>query len=206
MGFVPEGYHPHYYRDRFFLTEDIPEIFKIGMAQVDARFPKPLDTIRTPIKVPMPTIESNPNVLGPIKVTRKWYVEEKQKLMMEKSQTKAEAEMTVIQLLAQRERVQSMLAKLDPSKKKDSKKIAALNCKLDVIDRNLAGYRAQYGIDIENLDHGSRVGRWMGRVKKKIKKIVKKVKRFCKNYKEEIIAGLTALGSFIFAVFTHKLF
>lgn len=186
------------YREKFYLTEDIPEVFKVAQDYVDKKYAKE-EEIWEPIPVPMPTIRSNPNVYGPLRVTKKWYIKEKEKAMSRRAESKAEAEIEMIRLMAQRDRIRSKLSQLDPGNKKDSKKIAALNCRLNVINDYINEYKEQYDFNIEELDHGTKLGRFIGNMKRKIKKTFKKVKKFFKEHEEVLWTACTAVASLVVA-------
>lgn len=194
---------PVSYVSKYYLSEDIPEVFKKAQALVDAKWPEP-ETIREPIPIPVKTIDSNPNIQGPLRVTKKWYVKEKEKANARRNKSKAEAEMQVIQLIAQRDMLRGKLSKLDPLNKKDSKKIAAANCRLKLIEDHLQCIKDQYGFNINELDHGTRIGRFLARWKRKAKKVVKKIKKFINRHSDTFMA-IGSVFTSIAAVFVTKL-
>lgn len=193
------------YVERFYLTEDIPEIIKLGQQHVDRLYPDPEEVVRRPIKVEPPMIHSNPNVHGPLKATKKWYTQEKQKAMCQYAESKAEAERETIQLLAERDRIRKILPTLDPTKRKDVKRIAALNCRLNVINTYLESYQVQYGLDIKELEYGSKMKRLLNKGKQKVKKFAKKVKKTLNAHTDIVTAVASAATAVFVAVFTKLL-
>ena len=187
------------YVERFYLTEDIPEIIKLGQQHVDRLYPDPEEVVRRPIKVEPPMIHSNPNVHGPLKATKKWYTQEKQKAMCQYAETKAEAERETFHLWRKN------LSTLDPTKRKDVKRIAALNCRLNVISTYLESYQVQYGLDIKELEYGSKVKRFLNKGKQKVKKFEKKVKKTLNAHTDIVTAVASAATAVFVAVFTKLL-
>ena len=58
--------------DNYYLSNNIPEVFKIADKMMEEKYPQP-KKVKKPRKVPMPDIKSNPNVEGPLYVTEEWY-------------------------------------------------------------------------------------------------------------------------------------
>ncbi|MCM1215446.1 MAG: hypothetical protein NC548_13115 [Lachnospiraceae bacterium] len=168
-----------------------PEVFEVAQAIIDKENPKK-EYVRKPYEVPMPTIDSNPNVEGPIHMTKEHYESEKIKQQKKRQKKTKEAEIEVIQYLAREEMIRSKLAKLDPSKKKDAKKIAAYNVELKNIRDNIEMLQMQYGVKINELDRGTKIGRFMARLKRKATKVFRKVKEWFKRNKEMVI-GVAAV-------------
>ena len=179
-------------RDQFYLGSNVPEVFRIADAQMEAENPKK-EYVREPYEVPMPTIGSNPNVEGPIHMTKEEY--EKRKIKQERKREKKtrEAEIEIIQYLAREEMIRSKLAKLDPCKKKDSKKIAAYNIELKNLRANIEMLQDQYGIKIDSLDRGNKVSRFFARLKRKVDKVIKKVKKWY-NRNNDLIIGVLGIA------------
>lgn len=173
--------------EQFYIdTKSVPDVFKIADREMEKRYPKE-DRMTKPREIPMPYIDSNPNVKGPIYVTKDWYFKKKRKNMIEKAKEKRDVHIEMIQLLARKDMLRHKLEELDPGKKKDSKRIAAINITIKDVDAELEMLSLQYGINVEKLDHGTRLGRFIGRMKIKIKKIAKKAKKYWRENKNFII-------------------
>ena len=173
--------------EQFYIDlKSVPTVFREADKIMEKRYPVP-DKLKEPKEIPMPYIDSNPNVPGPIYVTKDWYFKKKKKQMINKAKEKRDVHIEMIQLLARRDMLRSKLGELDPGKKSDSKKIAAINIDLKDITAELEMLSWQYDIDIKELDKGTRVARFVGRVKRKTRKIVKKFKKFWNENKEFIL-------------------
>lgn len=183
---------------QIYLGSNTPEVFRIAAEQVAAENPRK-EYVKKPYHVPMPTIHSNPNVEGPIHMTKDEY--ERQKIKQQKKQEKKtrEAEVEIIQYLAREDMIRSKLAKLDPCKKKDSKKIAAYNIELKNIRANIEMLQEQYNIKINELDHGNKISRFLGRMKRKVQRVWKKVKKWFKRNEEVVVGVLGIAGPAILA-------
>ena len=190
--------------EQFYIdTKSVPTIFKIADREMEKRYP-PNDRMTKPREIPMPYIDSNPNVQGPVYITNDWYYKKKKKKMVEKAKEKRDVHIEMIQLLARKDMLRIKLGELDPGKKQDSKKIAAINVDIKDIDAELEMLSWQYGINIEELDKGSRLGRFIGRLKRNVKKVVKQVKKFCEEHSEFLI-NLGAIILPVVATFVCKL-
>jgi len=178
--------------NEFYMGSNIPEVFRVAAEQVARENPK-RDYVKKPYTVPMPTIHSNPNVEGPIHMTREEYEKQKIKQQRKREKKAKEAEVEIIQYLAREEMIRSKLGKLDPCKKKDSKKIAAYNIELKSIRANIEMLQEQYNIKINELDRGNKISRFLGRLKRKARKVVKKAKKWFKR-NEELISGILGIA------------
>lgn len=178
--------------DQFYLGSNIPEVFRIADRQVDAENPNK-EYVREPYEVPMPSIQSNPNVEGPIHMTKEEYEKRKIKQQKKREKKTREAEVEIIQYLAREEMIKSRLAKLDPCKKKDSKKIAAYNIELKNLRANIEMLQEQYGIKIDSLDRGSKVSRFFARLKKKATRIFRKIKKWYER-NDDLIIGVLGIA------------
>lgn len=154
----------------------------------------------------MPTITENRGAEGPLKVTEEWYIAQKQKQERRFVKKKREAEIDMIQLIARKEMLRAKLGELNPAKSKDSKRIAAINIELVNIDNMMAQLEMETGVSPTELDHGTKVGRFLGRLKQRVKKIGKSIKKFYKrNY--DLINGLASIVLPIFgSLFLKKIF
>ena len=177
--------------------ESTQNIFKIADHEMEKIYPKS-DRLTKPREIPMPYIDSNPNVPGPVYVTNDWYMKKKKKRMIKRAKEQREVHIEMIQLLARKDMLRTKLGELDPGKKRDSKKIAAININIKDIDAELEMLSMQYGININELDKGTRLGRFIGRLKRKSKKVIKRIKRYFKDNGEFILN----MSSIIIPVFT----
>lgn len=184
------------FTSKYLVCSHLPQVFIDADRMKEEQFPTPR-FVRKEYEVPMPVIDSCGLIHGPLKVTHPWYQTEKLKKMINYEKMKRSDEVKAIQLLAKRDLYRSKLSKLDPSKKHDAKLIAAYNIELHNIDIDLQCVRMQTGVDIEQLDHGTRVGRFMARMKKKAVKMFKKVKRFCRDNVDIIASFVAILAPFV---------
>ena len=98
----------------------------------------------------------------------------------------------MMQLIAERDRLQYKLGQLNPGKKRDAKQIVAINVKLKDIEVELESLQKITGVNLNQLDHGSKFGMFVGKIKRIYKKCVKKIRRWY-HYNEELIKGLAAI-------------
>ena len=194
------------YEEFYIDTRSVPKIFKIADREMEKRYPKEDRMKGKPREIPMPYIDSNPNVPGPVYVTKDWYYKKKKEKMIEKGKEAREVHIEMIQLLAKKDMLKSKLASLDPGKKKDSKKIASINVEIKDINAELEMLSWQYGINITELDKGSRLGRFLARLKRKSKKIIKKVKRFFIDNSDFIMNIAAIVVPVIMAIFGKQFF
>jgi len=170
---------------------NVPKIFLEADRQMNEANPEP-KIITKPKEVPMPFIQGCKGAKGPIVITEDWYVKEKKKQLARIAENKKDAQIEMMQLIADRDRLRYKLGKLDGSKKKDSKMIVAINVKLRDIDAELKALQDIAGVNIENLDKGSKLGRFVGRIKKIFKTAKKAVKRWYQR-NEAVIKGVAAI-------------
>jgi hypothetical protein len=181
-------------------TKSVPDIFKIADREMEKKYP-PEKRMTEPREIPMPYIDSNPNVPGPVYITEDWYFKKKKKKMINRAKEKRDVHIEMIQLLARKDMLRIKLGELDPGKKSDSKRIAAINVDIKDIDAELEMLAWQYGINLKELDKGTRLGRFIGRLKRKGKKLIKKIKRYFEDNGEFIMNMaaiiLPVIGTFI---------
>lgn len=210
----------------FYLSDDIPEIFKAADRYMAMKNPQPkfVDmTRRDPI--PGLEIDTNPRVEGPIKFTEDYIKNGREKIKKERAKAEKERikrnkkakleeaakkekqmneiKVELIQLCAQRDMLRSQLGKLDISKKKDSKMIASINVQLEKIDSTIEKIENKYNVKAKEIDRGSRIQRVVTKVKKTFKKVAKKVKKFFRR-NEELIVGLASIVLPILSVAIFK--
>ena len=98
----------------------------------------------------------------------------------------------MMRLLAKQDRIRHKLGQLNPNKKKDSKKIVAYNEELKDIDAQLKMLQEQSGIKLDELDHGTKLGRFVGKIKRAWKRFTKKVKKVYER-NEALIVGIASV-------------
>ena len=115
-------------------------------------------------------------------------------------------EKKIIDQLAKKARYQKNISKLNPNDPKEHKKIVVLNFKIRRINEKLEILQKESGINLNNINTGSRLERFINFVKETATKIVKKVKKFFKrNY--DIIMGVASIVlPFFGAIIMKKLF
>lgn len=170
----------------------VPQVFLDADRQTAELHKNDPRVITTPKRVPMPFIEGCKGAKGPIIVTEDWYVKQEKKRLAKKAQEKRDMQIEMMQLISHKDRLKFKLGELDPSKKSDAKKIIAINIKIKDIEAELKVLQEQSGINLNELDHGSRLGRYVGHFKRFVRKTAKKVKRFYKRNRE-LIYGIAAI-------------
>lgn len=131
-----------------------------------------------------------------------------EKKRAEYERARHQAEIDIIQLQARRDYLTAALGKLVPGKKKDTIKIVNINVELRNIDATIVDLQTKYGIQVANINRGSKFSRFCNSVKRGAKRVFNKVSKFCNRHKETII-GLTSIilpvvGSMIASVFIHR--
>lgn len=130
--------------------------------------------------------------------------QEAEKLERKKARKRKEYECEMIRLLARREYIVANLNRLDPRKKKDAKKIAALNAELIWIEKQIGKLEEESGLERIQLKSGTKRGRFFWKVKRRLKKIWKKTKSFCKENAEVIVSVIAVALPSIISLFTKK--
>lgn len=194
------------YEEFYIPGSAVPDVFRKADRIMDKKL-RPLKVMTAPREIPMPRIEGCPGAIGPIHITEDWYNEKMKKKEEKKAKDRKKAEIEIIKYLAQQNRLRFKLGELDPSKKKNEKKIASINITLKNIEAEIRMLQEQNGISISELDRGSKIGQFVGRMKRRLKKIAKKVKKFYRD-NTHLIDGLAAIilpfvGSFIIKRIFH---
>lgn len=166
----------------------VPKIFKEADRQMNEKYPEP-EIVTEPIEIPMPFIEGCPGVKGPLIITKDWYIKRKKKEIAKISKGQKEMQIEIMQLIAERDRIRYKIGQLNPAKKKDALKIAALNVKLRDCVEGIDALVTLADVKLDKLDHGSKLGQFIGQLKCIYKDVKKKVKKFYKRH-EEVISGL----------------
>lgn len=170
----------------------VPDIFRIADQEMKRRYPEDQRPHRAPRILPMETIQSNPNIRGPLSVTQEYTDNWNRSKAEEKQKKHHDYERDLIKKLAERERLRSKLTELDPSKKKQSRKIAAFNVQLKNLESSIKQIQKDSGINMDTLDYGTKLGRFWSKLKKKGKKLLKKIKKFYKD-NQGLIEGVLAV-------------
>lgn len=177
--------------NNYYLSDNIPDVFVCADKMMAEKYPQPVKA-RPKKSVPMPDIDSNPNLEGPLCVTQEWYDKKSSKREKKRRKEQREYEIEMIQLITRRDLLRKKLGELNPGKKKDSKRIAAINIELTNIRDELKMLETQSGLHIDEVDKGTKVGRFIGKMKMKIKKVAKKIKKFYKR-NTELIYGVCSI-------------
>lgn len=183
---------------------NVPKIFQEADRQMNEAYPEP-EIVTEPIEVPMPFIEGAKGVKGPLIITKDWYIKCKKKELAKLSVDLKNVQIEIMQMIAERDRLRYKIGQLDPSKKKDAMKIAALNVKLRDTIEGIDALCDLYEINLNTLDEGSKLGRFVGKLKKIYKKVRKKVKRFYKDNKELIVGIASIVIPAVLAAVVKKL-
>lgn len=88
--------------------------------------------------------------------------------------------------------LRAQLGDLSPRRKKDAKKIAAINIQLRQIESAIKELEKEFGISSTSIDKGTRVGRFLGRIKRAARRAGKKIKKFYKH-NMELINGMATI-------------
>lgn len=158
--------------------------------------------IREPVEVPMPFVAADPDTQGPLYVTRDWFVKEKKKQITRYAKRNKEMQIEMMELIARRDLLRGKLAKLDPFRPKDSEKIVKLNVELKDIQLQLEALSRQTGVDLKQLDHGTKFKRWFYSVKRTFANGWKKFTDFFKRHAEPITKVAIGLIPILFAIAT----
>lgn len=149
--------------------------------------------ITKPKTIPMPFIDGRTDTnKGPVVITEDWYVKCRKKELAEIAKDRKAAQIEMMQLIAERDRLRYKLGKLDMSKKRDSKIAVAMNVKIKDINAELESLQSITGININTLDKGSRLGIFVGKCKRLFHKVKKAVKKWWER-NGELITGLAAI-------------
>lgn len=188
--------------EEFYLDKKyVPKIFLEADRVMEKEF-KPLNKNK-PIEKPMPRIEGVPGVQGPLYVTEDWYIEKQRKRELKRLKQQKEAQIEMINLLAQKDCLRHKIGKLDPSKKRDSKRIAAMNVRIRDIDAELRFLEIENDCKVQDIDRGTKLGRTIGHIKRFARKISKKIKKFY-NRNIELINGMATMIIPVVASLTIK--
>lgn len=165
---------------RYYVCDVLPEPFRAADELMAKLYPEP-EYVEPKIKyVPPPDITRNYGANGPLHVTKDWYRQACQEREERYEVRKKQATEETIKLLVERDRLNAKIGKLDPRDKKDCKKIAKLNIKLQDVKGKIDCWVWQYELDLDEIEHGSFFDRVVGRVKRAVKKTVKKAKKIWK--------------------------
>lgn len=184
---------------------NVPEVFLIAdrIAEKERMAERSKIKTRKPRIIPMPTIEGNKGVEGPLHVSQEY----KEQLYKQKAETKKKEkrdyERELLECLGKRERLQFKLSKLDPKKKKDNKKIISINFRIQDLDEKIKYLQQESGINL-NKEGDSKLGRIWKRVKSTFSNACKAVKKFWKKHSEAIEGVLAVVLPIIGAAIFKK--
>lgn len=181
----------------------IPEVFLKADQAINDANPSP-EIVKEPIKIPMPVIKG---VKGcrPVIITKDWYLKMKKKQMGDIAENSKDAQIEMMKLIAERDRLRYKLGKLNPGKKKDSKMIVNINVKLKDIDAELEYLQEIAGVNIDQLDHGSKLGKFVARLKMVCNDIKKSAKKWYKKHEDKFIAVASVAIPLVLALVAKKL-
>lgn len=170
--------------DEYYLGDNIPEIFRIADDVIKNKNNKKKNK------------KDNKNKKSKDKTDNEYKKNKDKKSEKKESKinvkTPKEYEIEIIQLLARMEYTTRELEKLNPGKRKDAVKIAALNVELRNMKLKLEELENESGIKINELEIGTRFGRFMMKLKSIGRTIKKKAKKFFKH-NQELVTGMIAI-------------
>lgn len=184
---------------------DVAEVFRIADHEMKKRARKN-PSKKTSKTIPMPKIDSNPRIKGPLHVTKEFKDSHYNKQEEKKKKEIKEYELEIYKTLAKIKRLKDSLIYLDPKKKKDSKRIAHINSRLRDLDEKLIRLQKESGINLNKLDTGSKLGRLWNEIKERAQKLFKRAKDLFKKYREPIEGVLLAVIPIIGVGFFKKFF
>ena len=193
--------HPEFY----LRGSHVPSIFLEADRQYDDEHendPIPAQRIK---KVPMPFITGCKGANGPVIVTEDWVVKKEKKYLKNRSEDIKEMQIEMMQLIGKRDRLKKKLGELDIGKKKDARRIVAINVQLKDIDAELQMLQAQSGINLNNLDRGTRLARFIGAIKGWFKRRIRKLKKVIRENKELIYGMASIILPFISTIMFRRL-
>lgn len=183
---------------------NVPEVFRIAdvLTEKERMAERSKITTRKPRIVSMPTIDSNPNIQGPLYVTDDFKENFWKQKIQQKKKDKREYEKDLLECLGKKERLEYKLSRLDTRKKKDNKKAIAIRFQLRDLDEKIEDIQKESGICLDKTDSQSKLGKIWGRVKSFVVKTYKKVKKFFKKHSDAIegilMVALPVIGTAIF--------
>jgi hypothetical protein len=185
----------------------VPEVFRIAdrLTDKERMAERAKIVTRKPRIIPMPTIDSNPNVEGPLHVTQDFKDNYYQKKVDAKKKEKREYEKELMECLGKKERLQYKLTRLDPRKKKENKKIISINFQVRDLDDRIVELQKESGISLDGIKPESKLGKIWGRVKSVVAVIVKKAKKLYNKYKDAIEGVLLVALPIVVTAFFKKL-
>ena len=183
----------------------VPEIFLEADRQWDEAHKNEPKAIREVVEVPMPFIHENKGKSGPIIITEDWALKKRKKELKRRAEDAKEMQIEMMQLISKRDYLKLKLGELDPGRKKDAKKIVSINVQLKDIEADLRMLQEQSGINLNELDHGSRLARFVGRVKRWFKRKIKKIKKIFEENKELIVGMIAIIAPTVFTAVIKSL-
>ena len=186
-----------YYGQEFYIPgSHIPEVFldadRIMHKRIEKEHPEWLAKRAKPKKIPMPFIEGKPKN-GPLYVTEDWYFKKKRKQQIKKAKEQKDLRLDMMEIKARIKVIRGKLSKLDPYKKKDSKKIIELNEELNDLKCAIEAFEKTTGKKVEELEEGSKIMRAFNFIKTKLKSAKKKIGKWI-NRNEDLVIGMLSVG------------
>jgi hypothetical protein len=184
---------------------EVDDVFRIAEMQVyEEKMKKPQE----PRIVKMPTIGSNPNIEGPLKVTQEfkdeWKREQARLEAIKKRNEQRITEEKLLKLFAKRKFLKLRLNDLNPDKYKNIPKITGIKIQIKDTEDQIREIQEKSGIKFEDIDNDSPLRNFWEKITQVTKKIVKKVKKFIKKHSDVIegifIAAISTI-SILFFIF-----
>ena len=182
--------------DEFYYGDNIPEIFRIAdeciLNNEEDKSKKKRKKSKDKDKKKDKNVEKKETSKKDKKDKDKDKKDKKDKKESKGKKSRKEYEIEIIQTIANMEYITRKLEELDPGKRKDAIKIAALNVELRNLQENLNRLKIESGINISELDIGTKFGRFCLRFKSTMKRIKKKCKKFFKH-NQDLVIGIIAI-------------
>lgn len=170
----------------FYIDYDtVPDIFKQADRKVAEEHKDDPNIVNKTKEIPMPFV-TGPSSHKQVFVTEDWYVKKKKKKAKHMAMERKDAHTEIIELLMKKDRIKHKMSKLDPTKKKDSKKLLKNNVKLNDIDTEIQVLEKFNNIDAKEVEKGSRGMRLYYGTKRVIHKKVHKLKKKLINFKDRV--------------------
>lgn len=187
---------------KYYLNDDIPEIFRIADELIygneeDEDDKSDSDKI---IKMPKRKKEKRKKT-NKVKKPKKVYEEPEEE---ECELTEDEVISIMTKMLFDRDKLTDKLKTLNINNKKEYKKSLRILDIIKDIDENLRMLSEDFNIDLYTLKRKTRVPRFKSRVKRKFRRKIKKVKKFCKRNIEAIAAIASIAIPFLGRVLLKK--
>jgi hypothetical protein len=179
----------------------VDDIFRIADMQISEENAKN----RQPRYVKMPTIDSNPNIEGPLRVTQEfkdnWKREKERIELNKKKEEKQRIENKLLRLFTRIHYLKLRLEKLSPRKYKNVTKISNIRIKIKELENEIEEIQTSSGIKYNDIDNDSPLKKLWINFTKVVKKVTKKIKKFINKHIELIDGILVAAVSTVSVLF-----